>query len=282
MLSDARQRLASAFAPAGEARFVLDADYRLDLQKLSVIIGILAMAIPVVLVVGTVVGECPFDSISHYYYSRLLGGFFVIALAFVGTFLIAYRGESDRESNLANAAGLAAFAVAFFPTSGDGGCERGFSGRAFVTPAAAGSDKGGTHAISFELFRHADYVHYGAAIVVFVSMLIFCIVFTRIDDYHREGGTPDGAVFLSKIRRNFAYAGCGLAIFVCLLALGLWALITKYFEINLPFWDRMNLTFVFESIALIAFGIAWAVRGRVIPFFEDPRDREALRGKAGR
>ena len=33
-----------------------------------------------------------------------------------------------------------------------------------------------------------------------------------------------------------------------------------------PWWEGYRLTFVFEAIGLMAFGLAWLVKGRFIPW----------------
>lgn len=236
------------------------------------------------LLLSRLAGVCAFDSISHYYYSSL-GALFGIALAFIGTFLIAYRGESVCESWLANVAGLGAFLVAFFPTEGHGGCaDKGFSGRAFVSfgvdaekqpfcqavkdmptklTCAANSDV----MLGFKFMPIARYLHYGGAVVVFVTLLFFCLfVFTRIDPWHRD---ETGAPTAIKLRRNRLYQGSGWVILVCIGALGGPMLLDEAGKQWLNGW---NLTFWFESFALLALGLSWSVRGRIFDLNRDPME----------
>ena len=106
--------------------------FSLNQRRLAVWVGLVAFGLPLAMLAGAVAGTCFYDSISHFYYSQFLGALLVAALAFIGTFLIAYKGETPWESRLATVAGWCAFGIALFPTSGRG-CEAArFSGRALV------------------------------------------------------------------------------------------------------------------------------------------------------
>ena len=72
----------------------------LDYQHLARLVDYLAFGLPVVLGLSALVLGTR-DSLSHYYYAPLVGDIFVVALGLIGTFLIAYRGESPTESRLA-------------------------------------------------------------------------------------------------------------------------------------------------------------------------------------
>ena len=63
---------------------------------------------------------CARDSISHYYYAPVAGPFFIMTLAFVSAFMLAYRGQSKLDGWTTSIGGLSALAVAAFPTSGLG------------------------------------------------------------------------------------------------------------------------------------------------------------------
>lgn len=255
-----------AFVPAGSEGYF-------NMQKrLAFLVGLVAFGLPLVLMTSPWLGETCFrDSISHFYYSTRFGTFFVGCLFFIGGFLIAYRGESHGEGRGAGIAGLGAIAVAMFPTKGDG-CEGrpDFDSRVFASVQEANSNVTvtpwpGEHA--FLLFENAGLYHGIAAGIVFTYLGLFClVVMRRIAQRHL---TPTGDVIATKLRRNGLYFICGVTIIACVAAL---AIKTFLVDSDSPFaqwWDGANMTFIIETIALWAFGTAWFVKSRLIPFFND-------------
>jgi hypothetical protein len=98
-------------------------------------------------------------------------------------------------------------------------------------------------------------LHYGAALVFFLVLAFFCIfLFTKTHATLPE--TPQ------KIIRNRLYTICGYTILICLglLALQEW----WWFIQRVPLIKGSSTTFVAESIALLAFGISWLVKGETI------------------
>ena len=244
------------FQPEPGYRYARVEDYVLDQQVLARFVGTVALGLPFVMLLGAAVATCFYDSISHFYYAQFLGDVLVAALAFIGTFLLAYRGESRRENRLASLAGLAAFGIALFPTAGDGCDEREFSGRILadleaeslsaplrVEPAV---DLGQF----FELFAKAQAVHFGSALVLFSFLAFYTFfVFTRVIE--EEHLTPEGALTTEKKRRNRFYVGCGLVILVTIAALGAYAVM------GWSWWNDYNLTFWFEAPTCDAANRRW-------------------------
>ncbi len=202
--------------------------------------------------------SCFRDSLSHYYYARLSGDLFIIALAFAGAMLVAYRGETRRINVLATIAGIAAFSVAFFPTT-QPGCEIGaFTARAFTLvttdlPLIMGTDPG------FQAFPFVDYIHYASASLLFGMMIYFCwFVFPLVSASDINPMT--GNIKIIKALRNAIYRSCALVILVT--SAGLFVYFIAGLVTDVPFWNRLNLTFWCEAIGLMAFGLAWLVKGR--------------------
>lgn len=235
--------------------------YTLDQRRLAFFVGVVALGLPIVMLIGVQLGTCSYESISHFYYAQFLGGVFIAALVFIGTFLLAYRGESARESRLATIAGYGAIFVALFPTSGRGCDMLKFSGRALADFTLKSPDAIFVESIQekegntfFELFSGAEYFHAGGATVLFAFLAWYSFfVFTRvIDKVHLRNGdlTPQKEI------RNKIYRASGIVIVVSIFA------ILIGFAFDFDWWNDYDLTFWFESLALWAFGFSWMVKGR--------------------
>ncbi|WP_136656382.1 hypothetical protein [Nitratireductor sp. XY-223] len=220
--------------------------YELNQRKLALWVGIIAVGLPFVLLIYSLFDSegCFLFSISHYYYYQVLGDVLVGSLAFIGAFLIAYRGESRRESNLANITGVAAIGVAIFPTTGDGCMPGSYPGRAFTS-----SDP-------YVLFSQVGTVHYACAAVVFGFIAFYTLyVFTRVDQTKTQR-LSDTKLTPVKYWRNMVYTVSGALIVLSIVAL----LYKAVFDPG--WWNDYNLTFVFEAIALVSFGVSWLVKSR--------------------
>jgi hypothetical protein len=235
---------------------------RVDQHRLAFIVGLVALGLPFMLILARVTGTCFYDSISHFYYSQFWGDVFVGALIFIGTFLIVYRGTCRSERTLASVTGIAAYAVALFPTEQRGCPDASFSGRAladftrldnadFVTVEQASASNS-----LFQLFQGVGILHAIAAGTLFLFLAYFCFcVFTRITDDQRQ---PDGSVAAPKRRRNRIYYLSGTLILIAIVAVGSKGLFDSVV------WDDLNLTFWFETLALWAFGLSWMTKGRFL------------------
>lgn len=240
-------------------------------RGLEVYIGLLAIFIPIS--IATLLwSNCPPDSISHAYYRPIAGGIFVCSLAGIGTFLLFYWGETRWQNILATVGGFAAFAVAIIPTSGRG-CEQSiWEGRVTLTaeydkdvPGAYTTNFDASHAL--ETFLSPAFaslpeplgysLHYWAAALFLVSLMLLCWSFMRYTPEHELSEEASEA----KYQRNVVYFGCGFVMALCLLIL-----LGSKFAFSVPgverWWASWNGTFVFEAIAMAAFGLAWIVRSR--------------------
>ena len=77
----------------------------------------------------------------------------------------------------------------------------------------------------------------------------------------------NGQIGAHKQRRNRIYFWCAMCITLAMAAIGGATLSEWYFGALVPWWEIYRLTFVFEAIGLMAFGLAWPVKGRFIPWF---------------
>ena len=266
--------------------------YGRALERLT---GIIAFGLPLVLLLFWSINDtCPIDSISHSYFRPGAGDIFLISLAIVGTVLLAYRGENAWEKTVARVGGIAAFGVAVFPTGGRG-CQGSemtaqiIARLQFQPGETAGTE---TYAIVAEdvslndrlrWFDLSAYIgnfdlHYLSAGILFIALTILCYSFMKAKGSQKVNDMPTTA----KRNRNMVYLVCLVSMIICLGMLVLYVV----FSDNPAFhamWVGQNLTFWFELWALFAFGIAWIVRGRLIPNFpgfvelRDPRDEAAVR-----
>ena len=271
-----RSRRNDFFAPDENYTYGNAQSYVVDQQVLAFLVGVIALGLPIALLVATALGTCFYDSISHFYFSQFFGDIFVVALAAIGTFLLAYRGESQNENRLATAAGVCAILVALFPTNGRGCEQASFSGRILADVQVLASDAPvAVTAASevgqyFQLFADSETVHFTAATGLFVFLFFYsAFVFTRVIPSQHLG--PNGELTAVKRVRNRIYRISGFLIVLSMAAIAAEFLIGE----NWTFWDENNLTFWFEALALWAFGGAWMVKGRFWGrFLLDPRDFE--------
>lgn len=252
----------------------------IDQRALARVVGTVAVGLPVVLWIAShlpsdnpYIDTCFRYSISHFYYAPLWGTVFTGALCFIGAYLVVYRGE-DRlgaENRLATYAGIGAFGIALFPTSGWGCNTAIFAARPKLTvrlvdgaPVLDGTFDPTT---AFRLFEYASVIHYASAAVVFFFLAWFCFfVFTAVNDTQRDAlGKPTQV----KVIRNTFYYVAGAIIVLAILAMGSRALIPWLTGVPWPWWDAGNWTFWCEAAALIAFGVSWLVKGRFITWLED-------------
>jgi hypothetical protein len=89
------------------------------------------------------------------------------------------------------------------------------------------------------------WVHYTFAGLLFVTLACTCLFLFRLTD--QEKPTP------RKLLRNWIYLISGLVIVASIAAIAVCALILK--PVYFPY------KFVFETTSLVAFGIAWLVKG---------------------
>lgn len=258
------EKISAPFQPDPNHMYQDELKYMLDQRLLARLVGLIAVFLPLALAVDGMLSACFFNSISHFYYSRFSGGLFVLGLGISGTFLIAYRGESKLENRLATLAGISAFLVAFFPTEGPG-CEMlGFEARIFANVGGSNltdANLGVPEVGGIFTFAPSSFSIHIVAAAVFLLILAFfaLVVFTRVVPQAHVGA--DGRLTRNKKIRNVLYAGAGFIIVASLAALSanvIWGLPSG--QVNA--WDLANATFIFEAIALIAFGFSWMLKAR--------------------
>lgn len=203
-------------------------------------VGILGMALPFLLFFGYLLFEkdCTFPpSISHFYYTDM-GNLFVGTLCGVSLFLFCYNGHDKGDMIASKIAALFALLVAMFPTNfgsyADMKCSR-------IVNGTNGFSNG---------------LHYVAASILFSTFAFFCLVqFTKTD----KRGRPAAP----KRTRNGIYRVCGWTILACIAGIALISFVDPVYAKLKPY----KPTFVLETIALLAFGFSWLIKGDT--FFRD-------------
>ena len=252
-----------------------------DQQRMGLYVGLAAICLaPVMLFSVYGLGACFYDSISHFYYSRYTGDYFVGTLIFIAVFLFAYNGRYVAEKLMAKFAAIGALLVAFFPTSGTG-CEgvSRINGRGFLS-FGTDADKdligdvvianGQSFKETFMLFGahpgsalEVDMFHFGGAALVFGVLTLFCFFVFTIP---RPGELDDnGDLKTGKARRNGVYYGCGAVMLAAIIVIVLQAA----FKVFGTTWEQLNLMFWMEFGVLLPFGVAWFFKGRMAFWGED-------------
>jgi len=189
-------------------------------------IGMIGLALPATLWAGSLFHARLHvePSISDYYYTAM-GDVFVGALCAIGVFLLTYRGYDRRDDLAGSLACVFAVGVAVFPTA-----------------------RKGVHAAA----SWVGNAHYISAALMFLILAYFCLVLFRSTN-------PEVPMTPEKRMRNRVYVVCGILILSCIAsiaALKLWA--------STAFMDAYRPVFWLESIAVMAFGLSWLVKGEFI------------------
>ncbi|MGX9296896.1 DUF998 domain-containing protein [Tsukamurella paurometabola] len=204
------------------------------------------------------------DSLSVYYHSGARD-IFVIGLGIVGFLLFSYKLNRRSEANaLSTVAGVAAIAVAAFPTGLPGPVPAGECGAGASPPAATPLQ------VAFGIDRTAA-VHVIAALVVFVMFVLMCVttaLHDRRNPFLRPAVAPVGSGGLRRLLAQLSnragwrfHFGCALTIVVvsglCLLAARAGATLPLHLG---PLW-------VAEVVGILAFSASWFVKGLDDMFF---------------
>jgi len=177
------------------------------------------------------------SSISHYYYSTV-GELFTGTLCAVALFMFCYKGHPKRhgewgpsEGHMTNLAAFFALGVVIFPTSSDGCISDNI--RTYLSTSFTG------------------YIHFTFAALFFIALALLSMVYFRRSEQLQDFG---------KGKNDNFYLGCGITMLVCLTIIFIYA---KFVEGRIEWLDKFPIIFIFEAVALIAFGLSWLTKGRV-------------------
>lgn len=198
----------------------------LSYLELRASVGAIGILLPFVLAIGKTLLDGPgiLQSLSAYYYSDM-GNVFVGSLSAIGVFLWSYRGYDWRDILAGHLAAISAIGVALFPTAPSSG------------------------ATSVQTFISG--LHAGFAGAFFLILAYFAIFLFR----QSSSAVPTQM----KIIRNYVYLACGIVILICVTLVALSHLLPK----DAPVF-ALHPTFYLESLAIVAFGISWFVKGDTI------------------
>lgn len=193
-------------------------------------------------------------SLSGYYYSHMRD-VFVGGLWAVGVFLLFYNGHDGWERHVTNCAGVFALGVAMFPTSPP-------TSRFLQT-----NDCGPVTAIVSQPAPHGSVigvVHIVCLIGLLSMLAVMALLFTRKPSAGQLASMTeeDRHVELDvklKRRRNMCYLGC----FAAIAAAGALAIVQVVW-FSAAFRDDAPWLLYAETLAIVAFGVAWFVKGRAL------------------
>jgi hypothetical protein len=223
-------------------------------------VGWIGTLLPVVLLVGAAISSTaprP-DSMSGYYYTDMRN-IFVGALCALGVFLVAYDGYDDVDRWITSIAGFCAIGVAFCPTKPTV-CTAG---------ARACPSSSVTHLTTSQQAVGDLHVFFAAA--TFIALGLMALRFAK------GGMTPRGQNAIGQIRyglgfgqpiagdqpqrytgENAIYRASGVTILSCVILAALSNLLPASVNAHWP------LLFIFEAVAVFAFGVSWFAKGRTI------------------
>lgn len=210
----------------------LDNEFVISYLKLRKSIGWLGLLMPIIVRWGAKLFENipSHDSISAYYYTSMRD-VFVGILAATGVFLFCYRGPDRQDNILTNIAGLCAVGIALLPTAPI--YHERISERYDTT--------------SLECYSNHGPLGFHIYVVAAFFLIISYLTIFRFRKLSRSFMTTQ------KLKRNKIYVACGIVMVLMLVAIVVIKALNQGWPIFLP-----------ETVAIVAFGIAWLVKGQAI------------------
>ncbi|BDH58078.1 DUF998 domain-containing protein [Tsukamurella sp. PLM1] len=198
------------------------------------------------------------DSLSVYYHSGARD-IFVIGLGIVGFLLFSYKLNRRSAANaLSTVAGIAAIAVAAFPTRLPGAIPAGECGAGARPPVATPLQ------LAFGADRTA-LVHAVAALVVFALFVLMCVttaLHDRSNTFQRPAAAPPGSGWVRRLLAQLSnragwrfHLGCAVTI----VAAGALCLLAARARATLPL--HLGPLWVAEVVGILAFSASWFVKG---------------------
>jgi hypothetical protein len=115
--------------------------------------------------------------------------------------------------------------------------------------------------VKFGWVKYSGWLHWTCAALLFIDLALTCLLlFTKTD---AQDPTP------KKLRRNQCYVACGYTIFACIALIGVDSLLGHFYPSLAARLDCYNPVFWLESGSVLAFAIAWLVKGETFSFIRD-------------
>lgn len=205
-------------------------------------VGFLGLALPIVLVLGSVlVSNCDEiqSSISDYYHT-FMRDIFVGIICAIALFLFTYKGYDKRDNIAGTLASFFALGVAIFPTSSD----------TLLPPC----DKPACNISAAITNPFISNLHFIFATLFFLVLTYFSLVlFTKTKNISTKTE--------QKKTRNSIYKICGYVMLVCIALI---ALYFYYLKKRYQVLAKFDPIFWLETVALWAFALSWLIKGKLI------------------
>jgi hypothetical protein len=197
------------------------------------LIGILGISLPFIVILGGFTQTDPGlqGSISGYYYTNMRD-LFVGILSGVALFLLSYRGYEQIDDIVANMSGLFALGMILFPTAM-------YSGKVVRV---------GMFLITDNI---SETIH-----LAFSALFFLALSFNSLFLFTRR---HPGVMGKEKKRRNIIYRSCGIVMILAIVCIALYTIFFRGTSLA-----AMNPVLILESVALLAFGISWLVKGHTL------------------
>ena len=208
-------------------------------------VGLLGVMLPISMVLSTWLTDIEIqETISHFYYTPMRD-VFVGTLCTIGLFLFSYNGYTKIEKYAGTVACICAVGVALIPTAPS--CSvivSGFNNNHQIAAASC------MHCLDGNLL---DCLHKFFAISLFLILAWFSLIsFPK--------SAPGTQPCSHKLKCNRAYRISGWVILSAIALIFVTAWLNRNNDGPPPF----NLVFWLESVAIMAFGFAWLVKGQAL------------------
>lgn len=202
------------------------------------LVGISGMLLPVLLYIFLYIDinyAHPLPSISHYYYTRVCS-IFVTTMTIIAVFLIIYKGSQPLDFYLSVIAGIFALSVVLFPTTN------------IYAPFAV---------TCLKVSKLRVTIHFVSAAIFLLSLAgMSFFVFTKSDKSVQERGRP------KRIRnRIYRTSGALIVLSILVILIGNIDILPEGLQ---HFYNKYNLTFWMETVAVESFGISWLIKGKTL------------------
>lgn len=216
----------------------------LSYMTLRNLIGFSGILLPAVLIFTTKIDDHSnfvLPTISEYYYTNN-GDILVVILSVLSIFLITYNGYTAMEKFWMALAAVCGIGVAFCPT-------------AIKNSVYSGS----RHQVSGDTGMFGPEWHILFASVFFVSISIISLYYFPKSDKSLISKT--GEKRTPKMKRNMIFRFCGIFMLFCIAVIGAYFIWMD--EVKKVTGD-VSVIFIFESLAIVAFSVAWLTKGQTI------------------